>query len=218
MIQQINLYNPLLEPRREWLTLTTSVGCWLLTALIVAGWTAWVAKDLAAVAAQENAEEARFAALRTQVTAKNEQASTKKRDTTIEEELTRLQADARTREEIFTRLNSGAIGNTTGFSGHLQAFARQSIDGMWLTGFHIAGAGQDITLEGRTLRPELVPSYLRLLNREPTLKGHAFSELVMERPAAVAMVGKDKDAWMELPAFVEFRVLSLPVAAAKKGQ
>jgi len=216
MAQQINLYNPQLEIRREWLSLSYVAACWLLVAVVIGSWAAWVIQASSAVAAQEAAEKAQIAALQAEVMAKAAQAAALKRDAAADLETTRLQNDVHGREEIFTRLNSGAIGNTTGFSGYLRAFARQSMDGMWLTGLHIQGAGRDITLEGRALRPELVPNYLRRLNRESKLEGHAFATLAMERPAAIAMVvDKDKEARMELPAFVEFRMLSQPPDAAK---
>jgi cell division protein FtsB len=218
MSQQINLYNPLLEPRREWLTLTSAALCWLLTALVVGGWAGWNFQQASSLAAQESAEKAKLVALQAEVTAKATQAAAMKRDPVLDLELSRLETDVKEREDIFTRLNSGAIGHTKGYSEYLRAFARQSMDGMWLTGFYIHGAGQDIALEGRTLHPELVPAYLRKLNRETAMKGHAFAELVMERPQGVMRAAdKDKEPRLELPPFVEFRILSQPEDPGKKA-
>ncbi len=219
MVQQLNLFNASLEARREWITLITSAACWVLVAVVAAAWAAWSINEATTVAAQERVEKAQLSALQTEVTAKAAQATAMKRDAAIDAELNRLEAELRAREEILNRLNSGVIGNTTGYSEHLRAFARQSLDGMWLTGFHILGSGHDITLEGRALRPELVPNYLRRLNRERSMKGHGFAQLVMERPAAITKPAeKDQAARIELPSYVDFRITSVLAEARSKGQ
>ena len=46
-------------------------------------------------------------------------------------------------------LKSGGIGNTKGYSEYFRAFARQSVSGLWLTGFDINGDGAQMTLQVR---------------------------------------------------------------------
>ena len=89
------------------------------------------------------------------------------------------------------------------FRGHLSAFARQSFSGIWLTGLRVAAAGQDVVLEGRAVRPELVPNYLQRLNQEDVMQGHAFAELEIRRPEAA-------DKAQGQARFVEFRLATLP--------
>ena len=58
-------------------------------------------------------------------------------------------------------LKGGAFGNQQGFAEYLRAFSRQSVNGLWLTGFTIAGSGE-LEIRGRVLEPgsraELYPA------------------------------------------------------------
>jgi hypothetical protein len=70
--------------------------------------------------------------------------------------------------------------------------------------------------------PELVPEYIQRLNREPALKGRAFSTLELRRPtpAPAASAGKDGgDAVAGTPRFLEFALTTEdPAAAARAGE
>ncbi|HEX6828746.1 MAG TPA: PilN domain-containing protein, partial [Burkholderiales bacterium] len=66
---------------------------------------------------------------------------------------------------------------------HMRAFARQSMGGVWLTGFSLAPAGNGLALRGRALSADLVPAYLGRLNREPVLQGGQFAALEISVPA-----------------------------------
>ena len=117
------------------------------------------------------------------------------------------------RDEVMAVLKGGALGDTRGFSEHLRAFARQSFEGVWLTGLHIAARGQDVALEGRALRAEQVPGYLRRLNSESVMQGHPFSELLMQAPAADP---GDKSGGR--PSYIEFRLATKPETPAAKAR
>ena len=58
------------------------------------------------------------------------------------------------------------------------------------------------------MRPELVPNYLRRLNREEVMRGHAFAELEMRRPETV-------DTGVQVQAkYIEFRISTVPADTA----
>ena len=106
-------------------------------------------------------------------------------------------------------LRAGGLGDTRGFSDHLKAFARQSFDGIWLTGLSIATAGRDVSVEGRASHAAYVPDYLKRLNGENAMQGHPFSELVIQEPApdpAAKTPGR--------PNYVEFRLTTKPDTTA----
>jgi hypothetical protein len=80
----------------------------------------------------------------------------------------------------------------------MRAFARQSLDGVWLTGFEIDAGGRELALSGRALGAELVPRYLERLNHESLLQGRQFSSLkvdqrVIERAPPTPLPARDKD-------------------------
>ena len=130
----------------------------------------------------------------------------------------RLETQAASRREVVDILKSGAIGSTEGYTGFMRAFARQIVNGLWLTGFSIQGSGEGISLNGRTLRPELVPAYLRRLNQEPVMQGREIGSLQIGAPKA----GPAKDAAagpaQPAPRYLEFSLQSGEPAREAKAQ
>ena len=68
-------------------------------------------------------------------------------------------------------------GNVEGFAPYLAALARQTMTGVWLTGVEVGGPSRVLVLKGRVVDPDLVPAYIRQLNREPLFQGRTVSEL-----------------------------------------
>lgn len=208
MSQQINLYNPAFEHKRDLLSLSGAATAWGLAAAVVivvmlamTMRTSGLETDLARASSERDAALSEMNRLSAQLAAR-------KADAGLAAEVARLESAVSTRTEVMSTLQAGVIGDTNGFSKHLSAFARQSFSGLWLTGLKVASAGQHVVLEGRAIRPELVPSYLQRLNREPVMQGHAFAELEMRRPDS-----KGKIAGADA-AYIEFRLSTLPLATA----
>ena len=214
MPQQINLYNPAFEERRALLSWNSAVAGWLIVAVLVAAIATYQSvtvrsaeqrdRELAAQVVSAQAETQRLASA----------VSSRNKDPRIIEEISRLETDLKGRQEVMNILQAGGLGNTRGFSDHLKAFARQSFEGVWLTGLSIATAGRDVSVEGRALQAAYVPGYLKRLNGENAMQGHPFSELVIEEPAP------DPAAKTAVrPNYVEFRLTTKPdvASAAKAG-
>jgi Fimbrial assembly protein (PilN) len=113
------------------------------------------------------------------------QAAARKPDAALEAEIAKLEGELGQARESMSAIKGGAFGTQQGFAEYLLAFSRQSVEGLWLTGFSISGGG-DIELRGRALHPELVPSYIQRLNREPVLTGRSFARFEMTRPTEPA--------------------------------
>jgi hypothetical protein len=126
----------------------------------------------------------------------------------VEEELKRLESQAATHEVLLDMLKSGAIGNTEGYSEYMRAFARQTINGLWLTAFDITGDGAQMSLSGAVLNPQLVPAYIQRLSREKIMHGKTFSTLQMQQPKQET----DKPA----ARYVEFNLRSSPATEEAK--
>ena len=97
----------------------------------------------------------------------------------LEDEVARAGARLKQREEMLATVRTGGLGNTEGFARYLLAFARQPVNGVWLTGFTVGGDETELLLNGRVLHAELVPAYIRALNREDVMRGRRVSELRM---------------------------------------
>ena len=210
MSQQINLYNPLFEKKEKPFSARTMSQA---LALIVVGlltmqvYAAFQARSAERIATQ----------LRTQVTQQREQVATlvkagaPTRSKALEAEVIRLEGEAKARQGTLQALNTGELGNTAGFSEFLAAFGRQATPGIWLTSITIAESGNALLVQGRALRAELMPAFLRALNNEPVMRGRRVTELKLSaRPATPA--GKGGDA--ASPSFIEFS-LTAPLQLAE---
>lgn len=211
MSQQINLFNPVFRRQKKYFS---SVAMLQALALIAAGtvafsgYVAYHVRSLAALGAQSQAQllaqQGQLATL-----AKAQQGQGK--ESALAGELARAEAQARLRRELLSSLRTGALGNVEGFSRYLAAFARQKIDGVWLTGIVVGGDENELVVRGRVLRPELVPAYLKALNHEDVMRGRSVTELslsaVQEPRAAVAPGQAGAPAAAQRPLrFVEFNV------------
>jgi len=199
--QQINLYNPVFERKRDLLSLPGAMTAWSLAVGVVvmalvamAVRTSDLERTLAQLSAEREATQADMARLSAQLAARKPASD-------LAAEVQRLESALASRKEVMSRLRAGAIGDTHGFSEHLRAFTRQSFDGLKLTGLRVANAGQVIVIEGRARRPEMVPKYLQRLSREEVMRGHAFAELEMHRQKS------DKRGAPEQ--YIEFRLSTL---------
>lgn len=91
--------------------------------------------------------------------------------------------------EVEGVLRSGALGDRAGYAEYFRAFARQNVNGLWLTGLTIEGAGNGIALQGKAMQPTLIPSYITRLTSEKVLRGRTFASLQIARPGGAATAG-----------------------------
>lgn len=209
MPQQINLYNPAFEAKRALMSLKGAVAGWAVIAALVVVFAGYQMISLRSVEQQERELARQVAAAQADAQRLGGEMASRRHDPRITEEVTRLEGEVRGRQEVMNMLRSGGLGDTRGFSDHLKAFARQSFEGVWLTGLSIATAGRDVSIEGRALQAAYVPSYLKRLNGENAMQGHPFSELLIQEPApdpAAKTRGR--------PNYVEFKLTTKPDTAA----
>ena len=212
MPHQINLYNPAFEEQRALLSFKGAVTGWLVIAVLVAAVAGYQAISSHSMEKQERELAQAVAAAQADAQRLGGEMASRKRDPRIAEQAALLEEEVKSRQEVLEVLRSGGLGDTRGFSDHLKAFARQSFEGVWLTALSIATAGRDVSVEGRALQAAYVPSYLKRLNGEAAMQGHPFSELVIQEPAP------DPAAKNPVrPNYVEFKLTTKPVAAAKAG-
>jgi hypothetical protein len=205
MRQYVNLLGPQFRKQRQWLTLERTVAAAVLTGVVMAGvqfhsrqQVAGLQEELASAQALLKAQTAYTARLKGEGAAQSANAG-------LDAEIQRLEIDLKSARESMAVLEGGGLGNRSGFAGYLQAFSRQSLDGLWLTGFSVGGGGE-VVIRGRVLSPELLPVYIQRLNREPVLQGREFAALEMRRPSPVPA----KDAALaaaaksDAPRYLEF--------------
>lgn len=187
MSQQINLFNPQFEQKKHHMSARTAslalgglaLGLLLLSVL--------GQRSLAQLEQQEAGVKTALA----QVEAKRDQTARdfppRKKDPALAQELAAAEAQRQLLQDASAVLASGELGNTLGYASYFRALAQARVEGVWLTGINIAGAGNDIGLHGRALHASLLPAYITRLGQQDVLKGKTFASLDIgqpEQPAA----------------------------------
>jgi hypothetical protein len=229
MSQQINLFDPAFRKQRHSYTSTAALlqyfgGAVAIAALIAA----YVQTRLETTQVQAQAIDRAVkdaTARRDKLTAEFAQ---QKPDARLEAEIVALEMRLKVRKDALAILESGAIGNTDGFSEFMRALSRQNMGGLWLTAFDIGLAGNALAIEGRTLNADLVAGYLKQLNREKALQGRPFAALRISQPRAesppapVAATGTDSRSRKEAgasaaPRYLEFTISTLDIGVDTKA-
>lgn len=184
MSQQINLFNPALNPQRSQLNARNMLWSALILALLSCGLHFYL--DYFTVQNQRllDASKSQLNTMTNELTGLRHAQIPKIKNPVLETELSMLLASVSRRQQIAAILQGTDFGNTVGYSSYFVAFARQIPANVWITGMRIEGAGHDLQIQGRTLQAELVPAYVAQLKREKIMQGKTFAALQLERPQA----------------------------------
>jgi Tfp pilus assembly protein PilN len=221
--QQINLFNPVFLKQEKYFsaaTMAQGLGLIIVACIGLGAYATYravnVEREAGMIAAQLKNEKAQLDKL-------SKDTKPPQKSKAVKEELDRAEQELAALRQVSDVLGRGEVGNTLGYSEYLRAFARQIVDGVWLTGFNIQGAGSEITLQGRALQAELIPVYIGQLRREPVMKGKSFAALEINLPEATApakggtTAQRDSRVAARPVNFVEFNLhSSLPQAEKRK--
>lgn len=184
MSQQINLFHPSLLPEKEWVTgrnLALAVAGLLTLLLIAAGVTQY---RLASATERARAAEQSVTQLKAKLQEVSQQLTAAKVPADKDAELSRLQRAVTEREQVLALLEQGSPKEGQGFADYFRGLARQSLPGLWLTGFSLGAGGNGLEIRGRMTDQSLLPEYIRRLNREPVFVGREFAALDVRLPEA----------------------------------
>lgn len=177
MSQQINLFDPRFRPQKPHFSARTMAWAVLAVgalAILIGEVYAFQNRRLEAALAETEKQAAQF---RERAAALARDIGGPGRGGALADELARVEQQLQIRRQLLESLHGGAGGAAEGFSPYLAALARQSVEGVWLTGIDIAGSTGELSLKGRVLEGELVPAYIQRLHREPLFKGRAVQDL-----------------------------------------
>lgn len=181
MSQQINLFDPGLRQHRSLLRASTMAMAVAVLAAGMLGYHQLASRDLAQAEALRASADSRATELRAQLARIGSQSG-READKALLDEIARVDARVKGWQELLERLRGAGIGNIEGHAGFLEALAREHADGVWLTGVAIGGAAGGFSIRGRVLRPELLPGYIQLLNREEALRGRRIGDMKIIQP------------------------------------
>lgn len=190
MSQQINLFNPVFMKQRKYFSAITMLQALALIVLGAALFYGYAVYHVRSMTLQFNEISKRYVEEQGKLQRYTAELSPQDAQQQLEAELKSTEVKLEAQQKLVDTLKSGAIGNTAGYSEYMRAFARQAVSGLWLTGFNIAGDATQISISGSVLSPELLPVYIRRLNKEEVMRGKSFASLQMRR-------GGDRDGAVE---------------------
>jgi hypothetical protein len=215
MSQQVNLFNPVFLQKKKLFTASTMAAGLGALALGLAAVGVAAKVRVASLQAQADQGAAQLERTQKRLASVGAEFAPRQQDTKLAEELAAAQAELLDLKDVAGVIEHGELGDTGGYAEYFRALARQSVDGLWLTGVSIAGAGLDIGVRGRALDPALVPGYLGRLRNERVMQGKPVASLQIGEAAALKVVRDGKENSAPAP-YVEFSLQSTPPKPGEK--
>jgi hypothetical protein len=213
MSQQINLLNPLFDEQRKLFGAAAMTQAMLLLLVGVLAMAYYCDRSVAALRREADSGARQLEKKKRQLAEVSDQLLPRQKSPELEAQLAEAEAQLASLKRIASVIDRGELGNATGYSEYFRALARQHVDGLWLTGLAITGAGCDIGVHGRALNASLLPGFLGHLTQERILRGKAFGSLQISQPGQAAASGNDAKPASGAAPFVEFSLQSKPEGA-----
>lgn len=186
MSQQINLLNPALIKQKDFLNPNNIVMTLGVLSVLMLGYYGYAQKQLSLLGTQRTQVAEALSATQAQLKQKALLHTPRAPDKTLLEQITQLEQKEIMQQQILRTVDQSSATPEKGYAALMRAFARQSLDGLWLTSFSFDSQTERLNISGRTLQAALVPEYIAHLGNEPALKGKLFSALNMHLPKADA--------------------------------
>lgn len=177
MSQQINLLLPALRPRFDWLALPVVAGAALVGLVLLGVLTALGASKSASLKASEAEIKGQVLAAQQQIQSLGQRLAARQGDVMLDRQITTARLGVTQRQEVLSLIAQGDVAQGNAYSGLLQGFSRQTVEGVWLQGFGFAE--KNIEIRGRLTDPALLSTYINKLNNEPAFAGRRFAALDM---------------------------------------
>lgn len=234
MSQQINLINPALIKQKDYLTRLNIVSIYGALALLMLGWYGYTAQQISTLKVSALQLASQLQQQQATLEAMNAARAPKAPNQALIATLQSLEDKHRMQTQILQVMQQGKPAQDKGLANYMLGLARQSTDGLWLTGFSIDQAHHAVSLRGRSMDAALLPEYMHQLGREAVFAGQTFSGLRIQQPVVTANAVPVAQAATATPAtpvvapiaFVEFELqaiedlpkTSLPTAGAATAQ
>jgi hypothetical protein len=182
MMQQVNLYQPVLRKEKKVLSARALVLAMVLVAAGLGGLSAVVGWQSGSMRSEVGSMQRQRDAMRTRVDDLDKRIPVPKPDPQLIARLDELETEAQAKRHILDALQHRSFGAGGGFADYLAGLARQRLPELWFSRVEIADGGAKVILAGSTLKPERLPQFLQRLSAEPPFQGLEFSSLSMDRP------------------------------------
>lgn len=209
MTQQINLFNPIFLKQKKTFSAVNMLDAVALLIVGVALFYGYASIETLNLDRQSVETARQYNQARAQLVAASARYAPKVVDAGLEAEVNTLQTRLNARKAMLADLGTGGLADSASYAEYMRALARQSLAGLWLTGFKVGKGGAEMEIVGRALQPELVPSYIHRLNQERAMHGRAFDSLSMTRhEGALPADGSRPAAAPNKYVYTEFQLVS----------
>ena len=189
MSQQLNLFNPIFLKQKKIFGAQSMLQALGVIVLGVLGLTWFANHRMAELQKEADRAAAALSGRQARLNSVNVQFAPRQRSAALAAEVAAAQAELASLRQVEVVLQGGALGNTSGYAEYFRALARQNVQGLWLTGLTIVGAGNEIGVQGRAMQPTMIPNYVARLTAEKVMRGKTFASLRIDRPALPAPEG-----------------------------
>ncbi|WP_333877184.1 hypothetical protein [Methylobacter sp.] len=181
MIQQVNLYQDILNQGRKKSGINLYWAGLSVVALLFAGFSGYVIWSLKSTETQIQQFRQNLEAEQTRVNLISSKIPKQDIDAQLAEEVAQWQNMLDELTQTMQLLSSKITDQSPGFSSYFQALSNQSIPDVWLSALYLNEQRQIINIEGSTFKPEKIPYFLQQLQKEPIFNGHTFAKLIMQK-------------------------------------
>jgi hypothetical protein len=213
--QQINLFNPVFLKQKKVFSAVNMVDTMAVLIVGVAAFYGYASIETLNLDRQAIETSRQYEQSKARLAQTSARYAPKKADASLEAEVKNLQAQLSARKATLDSLGIDQPDSGVSYAGYLRALARQSLGGLWLTGFRVGNGGAEMEINGRALHAELVPSYIQRLKQEQAMQGRAFDSLSLtlaeEALPAVATAAAGTPSNFS---YIAFRLLSNRTGAA----
>ncbi len=179
MKRSIDFYQKSLKPKQDPLPLSTVTKIVATTAFVVVLCIALQSWRLDSTQQQLVDTQNKVTSLRNSTKVLNEQLQKHRDVAELELQLSKQQQRVKNRLELIDYLQSGGTNQVANYSDFMSDLARYHNEHLWLT--DISVAAQHLQLQGQTLQPSVIASWLNGLKQSRYFSGKEFSVLEFEK-------------------------------------
>ncbi len=176
MIQQINLYQEA-EKSNSRLLLNPYLlaGVMIFAGLLATAFLAW--QSLGELQSQRQQLQQQLQTATAEVLMLQAQLPNQQSNTVLEQQLQQSQSVFQSLSHVVEMLADDQSDQTQGFARYFTALANQADSKVWLTKIEINAVNDDLSLQGSTFQPELIPVLLQRLQQTDAFKGRHFAQM-----------------------------------------
>lgn len=186
MSQQINLLNLALIKKKDFLSPSNIAISFGLLSVLMLAYYSFAQTQLSSLIIQRNQVAEALSAAQTQLTQTALLHVPHEVDSALLDQIAQLEQKEKIQQQVLQTVSKSATTPDKGYAALMRAFAKQSIDGLWLTSFSMDSDNNRLNISGRALQGNLVPEYISRLGNEDVLKGQSFATLNMNLPKVEA--------------------------------